>query len=119
MAISPSNSILATGAHNNFISIFEIATGKERFVLWGHLTSPSALAFTRDDRTLASGGTDGTVKLWSLETGQEMISLFFPRGTVTNIKFSKNGQTLGVQFASKTPTIESSARAVVGGNQRG
>jgi WD40 repeat protein len=68
------------------VHLFEVATGKELLVLRGHLTAVSALAFTPDERTLASGSTDGTVKLWSVETGQEMISRFFTHGTVADLK---------------------------------
>ena len=35
-----------------------------------------------------------------------MISRSFTHGTVADLKFSKDGQTLGVQFASESPTIE-------------
>src|SRR5262249_24111549 len=39
-------------------------TGQERLTLKGHKGSVTALAFTPDGNTLASGSADGTVRLW-------------------------------------------------------
>jgi WD40 repeat protein len=105
MAFSPSDRLLATGGHDNVIRLWVTATGKERFVLRGHLTSVSALVFSSDERTLVSGGSDGSVKLWSVATGQEMISRSFSHDTVADLKFSKDGRTLGVQFAGDPPIV--------------
>jgi WD40 repeat protein len=102
---SPSDRLLATGGHDNIIRLWETATGKERLVLRGHLTAVSALVFTSDERTLASGSTDGTVKLWSVTTGQEMVSESFSHGTVANLKFSADGQALGIQLAGDTQSV--------------
>jgi WD40 repeat protein len=39
--------------------------------LQGHKGSVRFVAFGADDKTLASGSADGTVKIWDTDTGQE------------------------------------------------
>jgi WD40 repeat protein len=59
-----------------------------------------ALTFSPYGRTLASAD-EGTVKLWSAETGQEMLSL--PQGgSVNRIAFSGDGRILAAGTFSRT-----------------
>jgi WD40 repeat protein len=50
------------------------------------------LAFSPHEERLASSSEDGTVKLWDVETGQELLTL--PGGSVHGIAFSPNGRLL-------------------------
>jgi COMPASS component SWD3 len=43
--------------------------------LRGHTSSVLSVAFSPDGRLLASGSDDQTVKLWDVETGQEVRTL--------------------------------------------
>ncbi|UKZ62532.1 uncharacterized protein TrAtP1_003777 [Trichoderma atroviride] len=51
------------------IRIWEIETGKEQYILQGHSKSVTAIAFSPDNRYLASGSTDGTINVWNIRTG--------------------------------------------------
>jgi WD40 repeat protein len=75
------------------VKLVELATGKT-LDLRGHSELALALAFTPDGTTLASGGTDGLVKLWDVATGQERGTLPGHGVPLLSVAFSPDGQTL-------------------------
>jgi WD40 repeat protein len=52
------------------------------------------VAFSPDGRTLASAGTDRTVRLWDPVTGQPTATLFGHTEIVFSVAFSPDGHTL-------------------------
>jgi len=50
--------------------IWDAATGKLKHVLKGHEKEIRSVAFSPDNKSLATGCADGTVKLWNTKTGQ-------------------------------------------------
>ena len=58
-----------------------------------HTSRVSSVAFSSDERTLASGSHDGTVKLWDVEMQQDIGTL--PHGDgITSVAFSPDGRTI-------------------------
>ena len=53
-----------------------------------------SVAFSRDGEMLASGGEDGTVKLWDVRTKQELSTLKGHAATVIEPAFCPDGRTL-------------------------
>jgi WD40 repeat protein len=78
VAFSPDGRTLATSGRRRqehrqdpepagrVIRLWEIATGRERRVLRGHLDQVHALALFPDGRTLASASGDSTILVWDL-----------------------------------------------------
>jgi small GTP-binding protein len=62
--------------------------------LEGHQGAVWSVAFDRQGRTLASGGHDGTVKLWEVRSGKLLRTLKGHKGAVVGVAFDPQGGTL-------------------------
>jgi hypothetical protein len=78
---------LAAGAADGRVALWDVALGRIRTVLAGHQGMIGVLAFSHDDRTLASGGgIDGTIRLWNIaEGGPPRILPGHPTPVVTSM----------------------------------
>ncbi|MDJ1183836.1 AAA-like domain-containing protein [Roseofilum casamattae] len=53
-----------------------------------------SVSHSSDGQTLASGGDDRTVKVWSIATGAELMTFTGHQGSVMTVSYSPDGQTL-------------------------
>jgi WD40 repeat protein len=63
-------------------------------VRWRHPGRVFAVCFSPDGKTLASGGDDGTVRLWDVSSGRERRCLVKGPGEIKYVRFSAGGKTL-------------------------
>jgi WD40 repeat protein len=71
------------------------AQSPELVVRTGHTARVNSIAFSPDDRTLATGAVDGMAKLWDVQSGQELRTLDGAhRDRVEAVAFSPDGAKL-------------------------
>jgi WD40 repeat protein len=63
------------------------------------------MTFSHDDRRLASGSSDKTVRIWNAETGALQQTLKSHTGSVYSVAFSQDGRRLASSSSDKTVQI--------------
>jgi WD40 repeat protein len=66
--------------------------GQQLLVLQGHTGRVISVAFSPDDKRLASASFDNTVKIWEAQTGDELLTLRAHDGWVYSVAFSPDGK---------------------------
>lgn len=74
----------------------------ELIVQTGHTKDINSVAFSPDGKTLASGSGDETIKLWDVESGNELRTLAGHTMPVYSVAFTPDGKTLASGSADKT-----------------
>jgi WD40 repeat protein/tRNA A-37 threonylcarbamoyl transferase component Bud32 len=99
MALSPGGGTVALGGLSR-ISLVDCRTRTICQRLFGHAHEITGLAFSPDGGTLASCSMDGTIKLWNLQTMQEVCTITF------DVKPAL-GKEIGVQGVGFAPDANS------------
>jgi len=102
LAISPDGRRIVAGTYSNVIHLLDVETGEQLHRLEGHSSHVGGLDFA-PDATLASGSSDGTVRLWDSATGQLLRVIEPGGGRVYEVRFSGDGGQ--VAFACEDATV--------------
>ena len=96
-AFSNDSRLIATGDHRGSISVWEVKSGRQLWIVAGHSDGIMALAFSPDGRWLASSSgfvSSFDVRIWDLETGHDRLRLGGHKGLVLNLAFSPDSRHL-------------------------
>jgi cellulose biosynthesis protein BcsQ len=100
-AFSPDGRLLAISAADD-VRIYDSETLRLLMVLKGHTDVIRRLAISPDGLRIASGSDDGTARIWSLATGQQIGPSVQADGPVVGLAFSPDGARLTVSSQSGT-----------------
>lgn len=105
-AVSPDGRMVATGGQDDAVRLWEIASGKQRRVMYSdRKSSVRAAAFSADGTLLATGSSDGFIRLWDVGIGQRLHSFAGHRGPVVAVAFAGPAVTLITAGADGTALI--------------
>ncbi|EFA75458.1 WD40 repeat-containing protein [Heterostelium album PN500] len=90
IAASSDANYVAMGSHGGSVYIWEASTGALLRVFEAHYSKITAVTFTKDDSFLLTGGDDGVINCWSLE------SILDREQTVLRVKQSFSDHALGI-----------------------
>jgi tetratricopeptide (TPR) repeat protein len=82
------------------VELFELPTGRG-VLLKGHQTEVVALAFSGDGKRLATSEFSGHVKLWDVETGEEVLTLADDQGARGDLAFTGDGRLFRSNYAGR------------------
>ncbi len=105
LAFSPDGKVIASGAEDNKIILWDASTGRQIGILKGHKDWVYRVAFSPDGKTLASSSRDRTIILWNLTTGAAEQTLAAHTDTVYSVAWSPDGKTLASGSGDRTVIV--------------
>ncbi len=97
IAVSRDGQLIATGSADNSIIIRDAGTYQVTRRIETHKGQVTTLDFSPDGKTLVSGSTDKSLRLWNVNDGTEIknFNTEFKQG-IYQAKFSSDGKMLGI-----------------------
>ena len=103
VAVTDDGGTIVTSAGS--VEVWDTPPGPERR-LAGHDGQVTALEVGPDAARVASGGFDGTVRVWDLETGRDRFTAEVPGSLIRTVSFSPDGTQLATAAPSQAATAQ-------------
>lgn len=94
MAAAGDGSLIALTTEDKGIIVRDGLTGAVKANFKDHEDAVTCVAFSPDQKTLASGSADKTIKLWDVAAGKERATLKGHTNWIYALAFSQDGKTL-------------------------
>lgn len=114
VAFSPDGRILASGAEDHTIKLWDVASGAQLRSLDEHSGNIASIVFSPDGKTLASSDFfgAGTVRLWDIKTGSLLHLIECgSESSIRSLAFSPDGRTLAGASGDGTVRLWDAASA--------
>jgi WD40 repeat protein len=113
LAFSPDGNVLASGASDGRLGLWDPRTGRELVSVSPNLGEVTGVAFSPDGTTIASSSSDGTVRLWDGRTLDPMMTLATDGAGLSNttnlpigkVAFSPDGTRLAYTARGDTVRV--------------
>ena len=97
------NKLITEGLSDDKIYLWNLNTGEQLNSFVAHKRSWKCnVSFSKNGIMIATGGVDGTIKLYSTNIGLELIKLIGHEGSVDSVLFSSGGITLMSKGSDRT-----------------
>ncbi len=103
-AFAPDGKILATGGHDQYVRLWDRATGRELQAL-RHFGLVRSLVWAPDGKTLYAASDGDGVRVWDVATGKELRRLGDRKGMVTTLALTTDGKTLAYAVGESTVVV--------------
>lgn len=104
VCFSPDGKLLATGAEDKLIRIWDLTTKRIIKILRGHEQDIYSLDFFPDGDRLVSGSGDRSVRIWDLRSSQCSLTLSIEDG-VTTVAVSPDGKLIAAGSLDRTVRV--------------
>lgn len=99
VAVAESGTLTAAALDNGQVKVFFPKDAAFVTLFDAHTGSANTVAFSPDMRWLATGGSDGRVRVWDMRTGTMAQDLTGPSGAVHTVRWSADGNYLAAGSA--------------------
>ena len=104
VSFSPDGTLLASGANNGVIFVWDVASGENVETLTGH-GSIISVSFSSDGTLLASGSSGGRVSVWDVASGKNVETLAGHTDGARSVSFSPDGSLLAAGTGDGTVKV--------------
>lgn len=106
IAFHPGGELFATSGLDGTAALLSINSDEPLKIFpHGQAQGVYDLAFSPDGRQLATAGTDNSVKVWDVETGEELFEITGHDDVVSGVAFSPDGMYLITASADRTARV--------------